>query len=142
MYCVIFIYRYATSRGIQWSPPSPVQVLRTRRQRRIRRPDAADRISVLHVSSPNRDVFLHTWVGIIYMTVPTAVNPTPTHHHRSAFNSSVGFKILCALRGLCFSLVESFMSRLALLLAVFVTWPATVVDVGFRVEVGSICGGW
>ena len=81
-------------------------------------------------------------VGIMYIIVPSAVIPTPTHHHVSGLYGSPGLRIVLAflLSGSIFSPIESLMSRLTLLLPV--GWaPPVAVAVGFRVCVGNISGG-
>jgi hypothetical protein len=84
----------------------------------------------------------HVDVGIINIIVPSAVIPTPTHHHLSGLYGSLGLRIVFAFlfNGSIFSPVESCMSRLTLLLPV--DWaPPVALAVGFRVCVGSISGG-
>ena len=81
-------------------------------------------------------------MGIIYIIVPSAVIPTPTHHHVSGLYGSLGLRIVFGflLSGSIFSPVESSMSRLTLLLPV--DWaPPVALAVGLRVCVGSISGG-
>jgi hypothetical protein len=76
----------------------------------------------------------HVDVGIMYIIVPNAVMPTPTHHHVSGLYGSLGLRIVFAFlfNGSTFSPVESCRSRLTLLLPV--DWaPPVALVVGFRV---------
>jgi hypothetical protein len=84
----------------------------------------------------------HVEVGIIYIIVPRAVMPTPTHHQVSGLYGSFGLKILFVFlfKSSLFSPEASSMSRLTLLLPVDVA-PPVELAVGFRVCVGSISGG-
>jgi hypothetical protein len=81
----------------------------------------------------------HVEVGIMYIIVPSAVIPTPTHHHVSGLYGSLGLRIMFSFLATdsIFSPVEPFMSRLTLLLPV--DWaPLVALAVGFKVCVGSI----
>ena len=69
---------------------------------------------------------IHVDVGIIYMTVPTPINPTPSHHNLSALYGSVGLRIAGLIIGLKPS---SIASRLALAFAV----DLAALEVGLRV---------
>lgn len=73
--------------------------------------------------------------------VPTAVSPMPTHHHLSALKGSLGVKMAFLFSGSIFSSFSASAVRLTRVLDVgFPAAPVAVV-VGFKVEVGSICGG-
>ena len=76
----------------------------------------------------------------MYMMVPTAVKPTPTHHHRSGLNGSSGLRIAFLMLGLVLVFFPGSDSRFAWLLLVACAPPVALV-VGFSVCVGNICGG-
>ena len=81
----------------------------------------------------------HVEVGIMYINVPSAVIPTPTHHHVSGLYGALGLRIVFSflVTDSIFSSVEPFMLRLTLLLPV--DWaPPVALAVGFKVCVGSI----
>jgi len=71
----------------------------------------------------------------MYITVPNAVNPTPTHHHLSALYGSDGGKIFPAL---C---IGMFTDSALLFTRLLPVACAADLDVGFRVCVGNIAGG-
>ena len=79
---------------------------------------------------------IYALVGIMYMTVPSAIDPTPTHHHLSALNGSDGVWITgcLGLKGCC-------AGSAALLILLFAVAAGAAVVVGFSVCVGSISGG-
>lgn len=73
--------------------------------------------------------------------VPTAVSPMPTHHHLSALNSSRGARIAFLFSESVAAPPSSSIARLTRLLLVGFPAAPVAVAVGFRVDVGSICGG-
>lgn len=103
----------------------------------LRRPMPASDTKI-EKSHPDLNSF-HVDVGIIYIIVPRAVMPTPTHHQVSGLYGSFGLRILFGFlfNGSLPSPEASLMLRLTLLLPVDVA-PPVELAVGFRVCVGSI----
>jgi hypothetical protein len=92
-------------------------------------------LAMLNKSSDYDADSAHVEVGIMYIIVPSAVIPTPTHHHVSGLYETLGLRIVFSF--LVTDSIFSPVERMTLLLPV--DWaPPVALAVGFKVCVGSI----